>query len=520
MPVTIRPTAGPADNATRVLVVDDDEVLAETIVDVLHFHGFTAVRAPTGTSALEMLRKMDAAPSVAIVDLHLPDMDGIELAAALHREKSELQVVMLTGHASVETAIRALRDGSCDYLVKPVEPDTLVRALRAAHDRHRLVRIEEQLRDAQRLDQIGRLAGGMAHDFNNLLTVIISESELALAEEKVPESVRDSLTQVKQAANAGADLTRQLLAFARRRPVEPVVLSPNEVVAGIETLLRRLIGERVCLTTVLEHDAGRARADRGQLEQVITNLVVNARDAMPSGGRVTITTRRDGEKVVLSVADTGTGIPASVRARLFEPFFTTKPRGKGTGLGLATCYGIITQFGGRIEVDSEEGKGSVFHVHLPLTEEARTPTPPRVDVAPAARPLSVVVVEDERSIRALAERILRGFGYTVYCAESGQRGLEVIDELAQPPDVVLVDVELPDWDGRDIARSIRRRFPGISTVLTSGAADAASEVGGRTFFLEKPFSAETLSAALQLAARSSEDDPAAAAERVAPLPLR
>jgi two-component system cell cycle sensor histidine kinase/response regulator CckA len=372
-------------------------------------------------------------------------------------------------------------------------------------------RLDQELRDAQRLDQVGRLAGGVAHDFNNLLAVIIAESELALTAEYLAPEARQAFTDVLSAAKAGSDLTRQLLSFARRRPVEPVEIEVNALVGDVEHMFRRVLGERINYVADLAGDAGTTLADRSQLEQVMVNLLVNARDAMPEGGRLMVSTRRHVEPagghpalerrewIVITVADTGHGIPQAYRDRIFEPFFTTKPRGQGTGLGLATTHGIVQQCGGLILVESNEGEGATFKVFLPrsgsrlapITESATAPSTKVTGV--------VVVVEDQPALRAVARRVLERKGYTVHTVDTGKKARELLATFAAPPDAMLIDINLPDADGRDIAIDVRRRFPSVATILTSGAPETMREIGEHAQLLEKPYSVESLTAAVAAA---------------------
>jgi CheY-like chemotaxis protein len=363
---------------------------------------------------------------------------------------------------------------------------------------------------------VGRLAGGVAHDFNNLLAVIIAESELALSADYLAPEARQAFADVLSAAKAGSDLTRQLLSFARRRPVEPVVVDVNEMVREVEHMFRRVIGERVSFLADLSPDAGATLADRSQLEQVLVNLMVNARDAMPEGGRLTVTTRRHIEPagghpalerrewVHISVSDTGIGIPEQLRERIFEPFFTTKPRGQGTGLGLATTYGVVQQCGGTIFVDSIEGEGTVFRVYVPRTGSPTTPVTEEPTQPTARHSGVVVVVEDQPALRAVARRVLERKGYVVHTAESAADANQLLAKLASPPDAMLIDINLPDADGRDIALDVHRRYPHVATILTTGAPETIRQLGDSAQLLEKPYSVETLTSAVAAAIESAK----------------
>jgi len=375
--------------------------------------------------------------------------------------------------------------------------------------------LEAQLREAQKMEGIARLAGGVAHDFNNLLTVIRGNASLAL---DLPEGAdaREELEEIKQAADRAADLTRQLLAFARRTVLKPEVVEPSLVVRGLEAMLRRLLGEDVVLRTITPADACRVLVDPGQLEQVIVNLVVNARDAMPDGGEVTIEVAAvemadaispdqpapAGPMTMLSVSDTGVGMSATTLERLFEPFFTTKDPSKGLGLGLATVYGIVRMSGGKVAASSELGHGSTLTVYLPRVEVATTAaTGRRAQPEPAARATrsgTVLVVEDDDGVRRFASRVLETAGYTVLTAPNGAAAVELSGDV--PVDLLLTDVVMPGMSGRDVATRLTTARPGLRVVYMSGHTDkgivhdGVLEPGIR--FLGKPFTSEALLAAV------------------------
>ncbi|HEX6864661.1 MAG TPA: PAS domain S-box protein, partial [Thermoanaerobaculia bacterium] len=363
-------------------------------------------------------------------------------------------------------------------------PLYLLTYLRDVTDRRTL---EEQLRQAQKMEAVGQLAGGIAHDFNNLLTAIIGNGELLLREIEIEDSRRIDLLEINRAAHRAATLTRQLLAFSRKQILQPRLLNLNQVVTELSTMLRRVIGEHVELRLDLDPGLGRVLADPGQMEQVITNLAVNGRDAMPSGGCLTIRTLTldgshvphsgpdEGEllgpHVALSVSDDGVGMDDRTRARLFEPFFTTKELGRGTGLGLATVYGIVRQSGGHILVDSEPGCGALFRIYLPHVA-GEAPASERI-VAPVPRQEAhghVLLVEDESSVRELASRVLRSAGFTVTEASHGEEALERAQTLARI-DLLLTDVVMPRMGGPDLAARLRPRWPGLRVVFMSGYVD-------------------------------------------------
>jgi PAS domain S-box-containing protein len=372
-------------------------------------------------------------------------------------------------------------------------------------DRHSL---EEQLLQSQKMEAMGRLAGGVAHDFNNLLTAIIGYAQLNVMSLPVGDRARRDLQEIQKAAERAASLTRQLLAFSRRQVIEPRVVKLNDLIFEMDKMLRRLIGEDIELVTLPAPDLGHIRVDPGQIEQVIVNLAVNARDAMPEGGKLRVVTENShvslddprvlgglsaGKYVTLEVKDTGMGMTEEVKARIFEPFFTTKEPGKGTGLGLATCYGIVKQSGGHIEVDSEPGKGAKFAIYFPRIEESAAALPKRDDLGflPQGQE-TVLLVEDEPSVRGLALRILQELGYSVLVASNGDEALRVLkDNEGRKIDLLLSDVVMPQLGGRELAERFRLIHPEAKIILVSGYTDDAlvrqslPEQG--IAFLQKPF---------------------------------
>ena len=370
-----------------------------------------------------------------------------------------------------------------------------------------LRRSEEQLRHAQKMEAVGRLAGGVAHDFNNLLTVISGFCGLSLHAMKPTDPLRKNVEEIADASERAASLTRQLLAFSRKQVLKPRVLSLNTVVSGMERMLRRLIGEDIELSTCFDEELASVKADPGQIEQVVLNLAVNARDAMPRGGKLTIRTANVaidqktrfhgremevGDYVLLAISDTGVGMTQEVMAHLFEPFFTTKGIGRGTGLGLATCYGIISQSDGDIRVYSEPNRGTTFKIYLPRADAQATPTPtaPQDELLPSGSE-SVLVVEDEAAVRRLATSVLRGRGYQVSEARDGAEALSFISQGTQF-DLVLTDVIMPKMSGKELNDRIKAVAPHTKILFMSGYTDDALALHGvfdpDFLFLEKPFS--------------------------------
>src|SRR5438445_3841524 len=373
-------------------------------------------------------------------------------------------------------------------------------------------RLEQQFFQAQKMEAVGRLAGGVAHDFNNLLTAILGSTDLLLESLPADHPGREEAVETRKAALRAADLTRQLLAFSRQQVLAPRVLDLNDVVTDMHKMLHRLIGEDVELRTVLGENLGAARADPGQIEQVVVNLAVNARDAMPNGGRLTIETANvdlddgyaaehtvvvPGRYVMLAVSDTGMGMDAATKTRVFEPFFTTKPKGKGTGLGLATVYGIVKQSGGYVWVYSEPGQGTGLKIYLPGVDapvEASSPAHPKTGSLAGSE--TVLVVEDQEEVRRLTRRILEGRGYRVLVAASGPEALRLAEHQAGGIVLLVTDVVMPGMGGRELGLLLGPARPRMNVLYVSGYTDESIVHHGvlepGVAFMQKPFSAEGL----------------------------
>jgi hypothetical protein len=368
------------------------------------------------------------------------------------------------------------------------------------------MRLEDQFRQAQKMEAVGRLAGGVAHDFNNILTVIVGYSEALLSKLELEDGLRLKVVEIQKGCARAASLTRQLLAFSRQQVLRPKVLNLNALVLNISQMLRRLIGEDIELITRLAQDLGPVKADPGQLEQVLMNLVVNARDAMPRGGTLNIESSnvelgdtlsgvpiavRPGPYVLLTVSDTGTGFDEATRSRLFEPFFTTKELGKGTGLGLSTVYGIVKQSEGYITVDSDPGRGATFRIYLPRSAEPVNSLEVSVPAGPEKGTETILLVEDEEPVRSLMRAILEERGYRVLAASDGGEALRIAERHRDRIDVLVTDVVMPGMGGRELASRLVASRPETKVLFVSGHVDTAyvdrGLLGQEGAFLQKPF---------------------------------
>jgi two-component system cell cycle sensor histidine kinase/response regulator CckA len=388
-----------------------------------------------------------------------------------------------------------------------------------------LAGLQEQLRQSQKMEGLGRLAGGIAHDFNNLLTVIKGYADLSLLQLREGDPFWGHIKEIEKASDMAKDLTRQLLAFSRRQILQVKVLDLNSLVLDLEKMLHRILGEDIQLLTVLTEDLGRVRVDPGEIEQVIMNLAVNARDAMSSGGRLTIETENveldedyarthvgvtPGPYVMLAVSDTGVGMSREVQEKAFEPFFTTKEKGKGTGLGLSTVYGIVKQSGGNIWISSEPLKGTTFKIYLPKVEGALDPLHRRADSASLREGTEVVLlVEDETPVLDLVARFLRHQGYTVLEAADGEQALRIAEAHGKERiHLLLTDVVMPKMNGRELADRLKRLRPDLKVLFISGYTDNAivrhGVLDAGVNFLQKPFSVATLGQKIRGALDGSE----------------
>jgi two-component system cell cycle sensor histidine kinase/response regulator CckA len=482
----------------RVLVVEDSESDAELTLLALKKGGFDPTFERVQTEP-EMRSALDRGPwDLVLSDYSMPQFSAPAAFTVLSEKNVDIPFIILSGTVDEETAVEAMRLGAHDFMAKGkltrLVP-AIERELRECEERkarrhaeETLKKTEQQLHHAQKLEAIGQLASGVAHDFNNLLSVILGSAEMILSDLKPDDPIRGDISEIYKAGTRAADLTRQLLAFSRQQVLQPRILDLNQVLTGIEKMVGRLLGADVHVRIVKGFGLGRSKADPGQIEQVITNLVVNARDAMPGGGTLTLETKNAelhedyarehhgvdaGPYVLLSVTDTGTGMDAATKARIFEPFFTTKERGKGTGLGLSTVFGIVEQSHGHIWVESEPGVGTSFKVYLPRTD-AKVQETPSVPPPPSVRGSeTILLVEDDDAVRAVACGILQRSGYRVLEASNGGEALLICEQHSAAIHLLLTDVVLPRMNGRQLAERILSMRSGIKVLFMSGYTDDA-----------------------------------------------
>jgi two-component system cell cycle sensor histidine kinase/response regulator CckA len=509
----------PPDRSVAVLLVDDDEEDARLTEDLLVQIEGTRYRSDWVDRYADALAAVERASyDVCLVDYRLGPEDGIALVRELLANGFDTPIIVLTGLGDRAVDIEATSAGAADYLVKgEVTPALLERTIRYSMRRHADMRAlresEEGLRQGQRMEAVGRFAGGVAHDFNNMMSAVVGFSALVLDALEPDNPLRRYVEEIQRAGERASDMTKQLLAFTRKQVLLPQVLDLNEVVTDVNGLLARLIGEDVELRAELS-PVHPVEADVGQLEQVIVNLAVNARDAMPAGGRLTIATANReisetdaiavhhdleaGDYVALSVADTGEGMDAATLHQIFEPFFTTKEEGKGTGLGLATAFGIVKQSGGHIEVESEPGRGTTFTICLPRAKPATLvlSAPEAPELVPDGGWETILLVEDEEVVRILEREVLERHGYTVLEASGPEQASELSRAHTGVIHLLLTDVIMPGMSGDKLAERLLAERPDMRVIFASGyAADMIAQRGllaPGTAFLPKPLTPSSI----------------------------
>lgn len=500
----------------HVLIVEDQDDDAQLLLRELRRGAYELTFKRVETAEAMRAALTGSQWDLVIADFFLPRFNAPAALEELKATGIDVPFIIVSGTIDEEMAVAVLKAGARDFLSKSKLTRLLPaveRELREAESRRERRQLEEQFLLAQKMEAIGQLAGGVAHDFNNLLTVILGYSQLLLQQLAAGDPMRAQVEEIEKAADSSAALTRQLLAFSRRQVLAPQVLDLNSVLERSHKMLQRLIGEDIKLVGAYAPGLGRVRADPGQIEQVIMNLAVNARDSMPQGGKLTIETAdvelgedyarshatfQPGRYVMLAVSDTGIGMDKETQARIFEPFFTTKEPGKGTGLGLAAVYGIVKQSDGYIWVYSEPGRGSTFKVYFPRVDAPIVSTPASAELALAlSRGTETILwVEDEPAVNALVQKTLQPRGYTLLVAKQGEEALRLAEEHPGKIDLLLTDVVMPGMTGPDLLQRLKRRRPAMKALFVSGyAANARVHhdiMNAQDPFLQKPFTPQSL----------------------------
>jgi signal transduction histidine kinase len=531
-----------------VLNVDDLEAQRYVKTRDLQAGGFAVIEAQTGAEALRLIEQHK--PPVVLLDVQLPDISGFEVCAFIKQKWPEVMVLQTSAtFTTSEDRILGLNAGADSYLVQPAEPlelaaainallrlrrsEDALRALNATLDQQvqertaelaeanrqlyeemaQRQKAESELLQAQKMEAVGQLTGGLAHDFNNLLTAVVGNLDLIRARAKEPRITRLAESAFK-AAERGSKLTAQLLAFSRTQKLVTESVDINRLIAGIYELLNQSLGANVVIKTKLDESAPFVIADGNQLEVSILNLAINARDAMPDGGTLTITTScdiKDDRKVIVCVTDTGTGMPPNIVARAFDPFFTTKPPGKGTGLGLSQVYGLLRQMGGNVEIASEVGKGTSIRLLLRRTDAATGVATELGGHVEGGHAETILVVDDDHDVRDMMTNYLSEIGYVVHEADHGEAALALQKSVS--PQLMIIDFSMPGINGAEIVKAARIVQPSLSILFISGYADSAAleAAMGSAPFLRKPFLPAELATAVRaaLAPKVSEAKPKA-----------
>jgi two-component system cell cycle sensor histidine kinase/response regulator CckA len=499
----------------RVLMIEDSVDDTALLMRELHRGGYDVNYERVDTAAALESALFASDWDLMVSDYSMPQFTGMEALKLVRAKGSEVPFIFVSGTIGEETAVTALKNGAQDYLMKG-NLKRLIPAVqrelreRKAHNERK--RLEQQLNQAQKMEAVGQLAGGIAHDFNNLLGVIIGYSELVLDRLDQDSPAQRYVTEIKRAGVRAASLTRQLLTFSRQQVLEPRVMNLNTAVAEMEKMLRRLIGADIDLETRLGSDLGAVKADPGQIEQVVLNLAVNARDAMPRGGKLTIETSNvdldeihaqlhphlvPGRFAMLAVTDNGTGMSLETQTHIFEPFFTTKGVGKGTGLGLATVYSVVKQSDGFIDVYSELRQGTTFKIYLPLVQEAVKATDNRpCEVTDDRGSETILLVEDSESLRKLTCLLLKDCGYAVIETANGAEALAIAERETSPIQLLVTDVIMPVMGGHELSKRLKAVRPELQVLYLSGYTDAAIVRNGvlepGLALLQKPFTKKAL----------------------------
>lgn len=497
----------------RVLIVDDVQEDAVLVLRELKRCGFdpSYERVDTAETMSGALQRRNW--DIIISDYRMPRFSGPQAIALLKQSGLDIPCFVVSGTVGEETAAACMRAGASDYIMKDALArlaPAIERELREAQSRREKHLAEERFRQAQKTESVGRLAGGVARDFNNVLTAIMGYSNFLANGPAQNSTWREDVEEIRKASERAASLTRQLLAFSRRQALQPRVIDLNAEIVDIEKMLQRIMGDDVRWSTHLSPNLWHVKADPGQIQQVLMNLAVNARDAMPEGGKFTIRTEnlelttsppgsdfaiQLGSYVVMSATDTGIGMDEETQTHIFEPFFTTKEKSKGTGLGLAMVYGVVKQSGGYISVDCKQGQGATFRLYLPRVQETLdTKAADKVLPKSLRGSETILVVDDDESVRSLLCRILSGNGYTVRMSSRSGEAMD-LSRKQGPPQLLLTDIVLPDLNGMELAKQMTSLHPQLKVLYISGYLDrdfGHFVLDDKLSFLQKPFTAAAL----------------------------
>jgi len=502
----------------RVLFVEDSEDDAVLQVQLLRQAGYEVAYARV-QSAEELAAALERPWDIVISDYSMLHFSGTEALKVVRKKGVHVPFIFVSGTIGEDAAVAALKVGAQDYLMKTnlgrLIP-SVERELRESEERRQRQRLEEQVHQLQRFEAIGRLAGGVAHDFNNVIGAIMGWAEIGANAAYPGGDLQDKFLKIRAQADRASGLTRQLLAFARRQTLQPCNTNLNELAKETISLLRNVIGERIEIHLLLAEDLQVIWADPGQVEQVLMNLSLNARDAMPAGGRLVVETKNvivgddyqrlhpyavPGNYVLLRVADNGMGIDTETLTHIFEPFFTTKETGRGTGLGLATVYGIVKQHKGFVDVDSTPGLGTAFRVYLPLGNGPAEVAEKQTVFAMRGGSECILIAEDNDDLRDAAQEILQSLGYRVLTAKDGEEAVHVFERHSDSIDLVFLDVVLPKLNGSEAYLRMINRKPGLPALFTTGYASELSLVSlaarEKATVLEKPYGSQYLAQKLR-----------------------
>ncbi len=493
----------------RLLIVEDSEDDTALLLRELRRGGYEVTHERVDTSSALTSALGSKKWDLVISDHSMPHFNGIDALNILRSKGSRIPFIFVSGTIGEETAVSALKDGAQDYLMKTnlkrLVP-AVQRELREAEQRLERERLERQVQQLHKFETIGRLAGGIAHDFNNVIGAILGWAELCSQDTQPGTQLHDRIHKIMDQADRAAGLTSQLLSFARRQFLQPKRIDLNMHVLQSTSLLRRVIGEHITITVQTARDLHITLADPSQMDQVLMNLCLNARDAMPKGGRLFLETRnievteeycrlvpyaQPGSYVQLLVSDTGEGIPPEAIEQIFEPFFTTKKMGKGTGLGLATVYGIVKQHGGFLNVESEVGKGTTFQIYLPAGSGMAEPREAQSVEKPRKGSETILLAEDHDGLRQSAQEMLEALGYRVLLAANGLDAIRLFMANSDAVDLVILDVVMPGLSGPDTFSKMSSIRPDLRVVFTTGytseVAHLASLIDSGAGFLQKPY---------------------------------